>query len=287
MSKRELAVWGLPIPMRPRDTAGPVLQALLRGEGRSAEQLPDITQGLPNRSNVANAVQNRLWLNELLADLQHPVHQEILQILWDSILEAIADGCDDVQANVVQENIKALPIMQRIKHFLFGKNVVQFSQIWSAALRAALPAARNAGHGQYRPDRTHEGMFDIDFRAGTAEALRAAQEVVRTTSSKMADAKRDSMWELVWDVWDEVWEHSLAATRTMIAGVVENTLKEIAGWVVEDVVKKLGDSKEQKVQATIQFKPSPMLHIVITLGTNHHAEESKATVTRTRGRVVT
>lgn len=280
LSKRELAVWGLPMPIfrtllrqclkirlhcglkkkldervryQLETRAAPVLRGVLGASGKAVEEIQDNAQeGAHN--GVADAVRNRLWLNELLADLKKPVHEEILQILWDSILDAIAEGYGDVKPEMIHEGLRRLPMMQRLKYYIFGKNVIQFSQIWSEVLRAALPAAREAGHGQYRPEKSHEEMFDLAFRAGAAKALRAAKKVVEKTGPALANPKRDKMWELVWSVWDDVWEQSRAATQAMVVGVVESTLAEIVGWVAEDVVKELGDNEGQKVQATIQFK---------------------------------
>ncbi|KAG9081879.1 hypothetical protein FS749_007315 [Ceratobasidium sp. UAMH 11750] len=104
-------------------------------------------------------------------------------------------------------------------------------------------------------------MFDIAFGAASAEALRAAQDVVRRTGPGLANPKRDQMWEFIWSVWDDIWELSRAGNQAMIASIVENTLVEIVGWVAEDVVKELGDNKKQKVQATIRFKGDQKRHL--------------------------
>ncbi|KAG9118826.1 hypothetical protein FRC07_006472 [Ceratobasidium sp. 392] len=281
LSKRELAVWGLPMPMfrallrqclkillhcglkkkldeqvrlQLENRAVPVLQGLLGAARRDAEESTEGNGGEVAQNGVADRVQHGLWLNDLLTDLKEPVKEEVLQILWDSILEAISEGYSDVKVDTIQEGIRGLPLLQRLKHYLFGKNVIQFSQIWSEALRAALPAARKAGHGKYQRDKTHGEMFDMAFKAGADEALRAAKEVVQKTGPALANPKRDKMWDYVWSVWEEIWELGRTATQAKIVAVVESTLEEIVGWVAEDVVKELGESEGQKVQATIQFK---------------------------------
>ncbi|KAG8743094.1 hypothetical protein FRC10_000394 [Ceratobasidium sp. 414] len=280
LSKQELAVWGLPAPVfrgllrqcfkiqlrcglkkkldeqvrsQLETRAGAVFRRLFEASGRTAEEGEDGAREVAH-TRVADAVQNRLWLNELLADLQQPIHEEVLQILWDNILDAIAQCYRDVKPDVVYQGFRRLSLMQRLKYHLLGKNVIQFSQIWNEALRAALPAARMAGHGQYRPEMTHGDMFDLAVTAGTTAALQAAQDVVRRTGPELANPKRDEMWEIVWSVWDDVWEHSRATTQAMAVGLVESTLADLVGWVAEDVVKELGDNEGQKVQATIQFK---------------------------------
>ncbi|KAG9082689.1 hypothetical protein FRC06_004894, partial [Ceratobasidium sp. 370] len=282
LSRLELAVWGLPAPIfrtvlrqcfkirlrcglkkkldeRVRflleTGATQVLQYVLGASGRATEETHDSAPG------VKDAIQNRLWLNELLADVQKPIHHGYLQILWDSILDAIAEGYGDVQADTIHQSFRRLPLSQRVKYRLFGKNVIQFSQIWSEALRAALPAAHRAGYGQYRPEKNHGDMFDLAFRASAAEALRAAQDVVRRTGPELANPKRDEMWEFVWGVWDDIWELSRADTQATIVKVVESTMAEIVGWVAEDVVKELGDNDRQKVQATIRFKRQRRLRL--------------------------
>ncbi|KAG9074994.1 hypothetical protein FRC06_010338, partial [Ceratobasidium sp. 370] len=280
LSKQELAVWGLPSPVlrgllrqclkiqlrfglkkkideqvhsqletRAFAVLGNVLGASDGVEGEGDDGAQDVAH-----NRVADVVQNRLWLNELVADLQQPIHEGILQVLWDNILEAVAQGYGDVKPDVVHQGFRRLSLLQRLKYRLLGKNVIQFSQIWSEALRAALPAARMAGHGRYRPGKTHEEMFDIAFGAGVAAALQAAQDVVRRTGPELADPKRDEMWEYVWTVWDGIWERARVATRDEVIGLVESTLADLVGSVAEDVVKELGDNEGQKVQATIQFK---------------------------------
>ncbi|KAG8741212.1 hypothetical protein FRC10_003171 [Ceratobasidium sp. 414] len=278
LSKQELAVWGLPAPvfrglmrqcfkvhmrcglkkrldaqvrsqLETRTVA--VFQSML--ETRAAEENQDGVQEVAH-SRVADVVENRLWLSELFTDLQQPILEEILQVLWDNILDAITEGYRDVQPDVVHQGFRGLSLLQRLKYRLLGKNVIQFTQIWSEALCAALPAARVAAHGQYGPGKTHGDMFDLVFRAGAAEALRAAQNVVRRTGPEIANPKRDEMWEFVWTVWDDVWERARATSQAMVVDVVESTLAEMVGWVAEDVVKELGDNERQKVQATIRFK---------------------------------
>ncbi|KAG9077106.1 hypothetical protein FS749_011037 [Ceratobasidium sp. UAMH 11750] len=64
------------------------------------------------------------------------------------------------------------------------------------------------------------------------------------------------MWEVVWSVWDEVWERSRAAAKAKVVSLIESTLAHLVECVAEDVVKELGDNERQKVQATIRFKRS-------------------------------
>lgn len=312
LSKRELVVWGLPLPIfrallrqclkirihcglkkkldervqHQLETRAPqVLRGVLGSSGRAT---PEIQEGARevDHHEVADTVRNRLWLNELLTDLREPIHEEILQILWDSILDAIAEGYGDVKVDMVEEGVRKLSIWQRTKYHLFGKNVIQFSQIWSEALRAALPAARKAGHGQYRSDKTHEDMFDLAFNAGADEALKAANSVVQETGPALANRERDEMWEVVWGVWDEVWELSRTTTRTMVVNVVKSTLAEIVSWVTEDVVKELGDNDRQKLQATIRFKVSKLDVSRLRLLLICLAEKQEKVPARPRSRVV-
>ncbi|KAG9094928.1 hypothetical protein FS749_011506 [Ceratobasidium sp. UAMH 11750] len=280
LSKQELAVWGLPSPVlrgllrqclkiqlrcglkkkvdeqvrsQLETRAAAVFRSLLEASGRATEEDRGGAREATHNT-VADVVQNRLWLNELLADLQQPIHEGILQVLWDNILDAIAESYNDANRDVVHQGFRKLPLLHRLKYHLLGKNVIQFSQIWSEALRAALPAARLAGHGKYRPEKSHGDMFDLAFRAGVAAALQAAQDVVRRTGPELANPKRDEMWEVVWSVWDEVWERSRVTTQAMAVSLVESTLADLVGRVAEDVVKELGDNDRQKVQATIQSK---------------------------------
>ncbi|KAG8741210.1 hypothetical protein FRC10_003169 [Ceratobasidium sp. 414] len=275
LSKQELAVWCLPAPvlrgllrqclkiqlrfglkkkldqqvyfqMEARMVS--VFQTIL--EARAAEENQDSAR---EHTRVADVVENRLWLNQLLEDLRRPIEEGILEVLWDNILEAVSQGYGDVQPEVVHQGFRRLSPLQRLKYYLLGKNVIQFSQIWNEALRAALPAARVAGYGRYRSGMTHGDMFDLAFKAGVAAAREAAQKVVERTRSEV-DTKRNDMWDYVWTVWDEVWERVRVTTRDKVIGLVEATLADLVGWVAEDVVKELGDNDRQKVQATIRFK---------------------------------
>ncbi|KAG8739971.1 hypothetical protein FRC10_004938 [Ceratobasidium sp. 414] len=278
LSKQELAVWGLPSPVlrglfrqcfkiqlhfglkkkldqqvcsQLEARMVSIFQTIL--EARAAEESQD---GAQEHIRVADVVENRLWLNQLLEDLRQPIHEGILEVLWDNILEAVSQGSDDVQPDVVHQGFRRLSLWQHLKYRLVGKNLIQFSQVWYEGVRVGLPAARAASHGQYRPGMTHGEMFDMAFRAGITAALQGAQGVVRRTGPELANPKRDEMWEYVWTVWDDVWERVRADIRDEVVGLVESTLANMVGWVVEGVVRELGDNDRQKVRATIRFKVS-------------------------------
>ncbi|KAG9092889.1 hypothetical protein FRC06_011747 [Ceratobasidium sp. 370] len=275
LSKQELAVWGLPAPVLRgllRQCLKIQLQFGLKNKleqqvysqlearmvailrtilgARVAEENQDVAR---EHTRVADVVENRLWLNQLLEDLRQPIEEGMLEVLWDNILEAISQGYGDVQPDVVHQGFRRLSPLQRLKYRILGKNVIQFSQIWNEALRAALPAAREAGSREYRQGMTHGEMFDILFRAGVDAALEAAKKVVQETRSDV-DPKRNEMWEYVWTVWDEVWKRAHLATRDRVIALLETTVADLVGWVAEDVVKELGDNDRQKVQTTIRFK---------------------------------
>ncbi|KAG9103111.1 hypothetical protein FRC07_010082, partial [Ceratobasidium sp. 392] len=264
LSKRELAVWGLPIP---------VVRALLHQclnlrlhfglreklESRVRSQLeartPEVLQRvLGNQDAIRSGIQDRLWLFDLSEVFSPPVENRILEILWDSLLDALSEGYGDFKQEELDQEIDHLPLMHRLKYRFFGKNVMQFSQLWNEALHAALPAARAAGYGQYTLDKSHEDMFGLAFSAGCTAALRAAKAVIHRTSVDLSDSKRDAMWETVWSVWDDVWAITRANAETMVIELIKSTMKEIVGWVAQDVVKELGNSKGQKIAASIQFK---------------------------------
>ncbi|KAG9094932.1 hypothetical protein FS749_011510 [Ceratobasidium sp. UAMH 11750] len=184
LSKQELAVWGLPAPIfhgllrqclniKLRHGLKKKLDGQIRSQLEtravtifgifleSSDQAAEEDQGgtrAATHDSVAGVVQNRLWLNEIFMDLQRPIHEGLLQIIWDNILDTLIEGYDEVNPDVVRQDFRKLPLLHRLKYYLLGKNVIQFSQIWSEALRAALPAARLAGHGQYRPEKSHGDM---------------------------------------------------------------------------------------------------------------------------------
>ncbi|KAG8791581.1 hypothetical protein FRC12_008753 [Ceratobasidium sp. 428] len=266
LSKRELAVWGLPVP---------VVRALLHQclnlrlhfglrqklESRVRAQLelrtPEVLQRVLSNQDAFRAdVQDRLWLFDLSEVFTPPVEKKILEILWDSLLDALSEGYGDFNQEELDHEIDHLPLIHRLKYRFFGKNVMQFSQLWNEALHAALPAARAAGHGRYAPGKPHEDMFGLVFSAGCNAALRAAKTVVNRTSVEVNDSKRDEMWETVWSIWDKVWAATRINAEKIVVDLIESTMKEIVGWVAQDVVKELGDSKLQRIEAKIQFKVS-------------------------------
>ncbi|KAG9080584.1 hypothetical protein FRC06_006391 [Ceratobasidium sp. 370] len=233
----------------------PVLRTIL--EARVAEENQD---GAQEHIRVADVVEHQLWLNQLLKDLRRPIEEVALDILWDNLLEVVAGDYGNVQPDVVHREFRRLSLFQRLKYRILGKNVIQFSRIWNEGLRAALPAAHQAGKGQYHSGMTHGEMFDIAFRAGVDAALEAVKKVVQETQSDV-DAKRNEMWEYVWTVWDEVWKCVHLATRDKVIALIETTLADLVGWVAGGVVKELGDNDRQKVQATIRFKRKLKLRV--------------------------
>ncbi|KAG8703530.1 hypothetical protein FRC08_002792 [Ceratobasidium sp. 394] len=282
LSKQELAVWGLPAPVL-RGLLHQCFKIQLRFglkkkldqqissqmEARMVSTYQKILEtraaedqsGTPTHIRVADIVENRLWLNRLSEDLRQPVLEGVLEAIWDNLLEAVSQGYDDVQPDLIHQGFRRLSLWERLKYRLLGKNVIQFSQIWNEGLRAALPAASRAGYGQYRPGMTHGDMFDIAFNAGVVAGLEAAKDVVRRTGPELADPKRDEMWEYVWTVWSDVWERVRIATRDTAISLIENTLADLVRWTAEDIVKELGDNEGQKVQATIRLKRKRKLHL--------------------------
>ncbi|KAG9089064.1 hypothetical protein FS749_001649 [Ceratobasidium sp. UAMH 11750] len=269
LSKRELAVWGLPIP---------IVRILLRQclklrlhfglrknlEGRVRSQLerrtPDLLQqAYSNQEVIGMDVQNRLWLFNLSEVFHSPIEKEILKILWDGLLDALSEGYGDVRQEEFDQEISHLPLIHRLKYRFFDKNVMQFSQLWNEALHAALPAAREAGYGQYTPGKTHKEMFELAFKAGCAAALEAAKAVVQRTSPILDNPKRDRMWEKVWSVWDDVWAVTRSNAETMVVDLINNTMDEIVAGVSQDVVKEIGNRELQKITANINFKVSFLL----------------------------
>ncbi|KAG9090663.1 hypothetical protein FS749_000382 [Ceratobasidium sp. UAMH 11750] len=264
LSKRELAVWGLPIPvvrallhqclkLRLHFGLRQKLEDQVRSQllGRTDEVLQQV---LSNQDVIGTDIQNRLWLFDLNEVFNSPVKNKILDILWDSLLDALSEGYGDFTQEEFEQEIGQLPLLHRLKYRFFGKNVMQFSQLWNEALHAALPAARAAGHGQYTPGTSHERMFELAFSAGCAAALQAAKAVVQRTSPILNNPKRDRMWEKVWSVWDKVWDVTRSNAETMVVDLINSTMNEIVAWVSQDVVKEIGNREVQKITASINFK---------------------------------
>ncbi|QRW09713.1 hypothetical protein RhiLY_08712 [Ceratobasidium sp. AG-Ba] len=263
LSKRELVVWGLPVPivrallyhcLKLRLHFGLEAQLRERVSSQLQARAPEILEQVLNQqSSVGEDIKNRLWLFDLSDVFSTPVQNRILAILWDSLLDALAEGYGDLKQDFDQD-ISQLPRLHRLKYRFFGDNVIQFSQLWNAALHAALPAARSAGYKKYTLETSHAVMFDMAFEAGCAAALQAAQDVVRETSPRLNNPKREEMWKKVWEVWDIAWEQTQITAQEMAVDLIEDTMKEIVGWVTSDVVKELGNNQEQNIDSTVQFK---------------------------------
>ncbi|QRV95299.1 hypothetical protein RhiJN_23317 [Ceratobasidium sp. AG-Ba] len=273
LSKRELAVWGLPVPvvhaflrtcLRLRLHFGLKAQLEKRVSLQLQDRATQILEAVLKKNEVATHLEDRLWLFDLNEVFSAPVQSQILEILWDSLLDALSEGYGDLTQDFNQD-IDNLPTLHRLKYRFFGKNVMQFSQLWNAALHAALPAARTGGHGKYTPAMTHAVMFDMAFKAGCDAALKAAKQVVRETSPQLNDPKRDKMWDTVWEVWNPVWEDTRVNAQKMAVKLIEETMKQIVDWVTSDVVKELGNNKVQMIDGTVQFKACTSKHLAFTL----------------------
>lgn len=272
LSKRELAVWGLPLP---------ALRLLMRQclkmrlhlglERKLKEQVrlelekyitPVLVRVLEEQQDAARPlVEDKLWLDHLVDIFRSPTEGKILEILWDGILVAVSAGYADISSEQFLRDIRKIGKenrLARLKYMFFGQNVVQFSQVWNASLHAALTAARDAGVGKSRigPNNEvdHAAMFNLAFKAGRDAALTAAQDVVNTTGVKIKSQKRASMWNVVWEVWNDVWESSQKNAEKMVVDLIESTVQEIVGWVATDVVTEFGESKAIDMQASIKQK---------------------------------
>ncbi|KAG9087569.1 hypothetical protein FRC06_002475 [Ceratobasidium sp. 370] len=265
LSKRELAVWGLPVPvvrilvnqcLRLRLYFG--LKEKLQDRVRALlqERTPPVLERvLASQGDVAEDVRKCLWLYELATVFQPTFTNQILHLLWDGLLDALAEGYGGMQPYNPAQSNRNRPLIHRLNYRWFlGNNVMQFSQIWNQALHAALPAAHLAGHGQYTPDKSHAEMFNLSFNAGCAKALEAAQAVVKRTGPMLDNPKRDAMWEVVWSVWEKVWHSTRVRAQDMVVTLIESTMEEMSAWASGDVVEELGNSQAQVINATIRFK---------------------------------
>ncbi|QRV80914.1 hypothetical protein RhiJN_08929 [Ceratobasidium sp. AG-Ba] len=267
LSKRELVVWGLPLGavrtilhqcLKLRLHLG--LEGQLRNRVRAQleKRLPQVLQQvLKNHGeHIEVGVGSQLWLFGLVQILDSPIKTEIREVLWDTILDAIAEGYGQSGPQELGQDICKLPLLYRLKYRFFGKNVMQFSLLWNEALNAALPAARHAGYGKYTSGISHEAMFDQVFDAAREAALRAAKDVVHRTGLILNDRKRDDMWEVVFGVWNGVWEDTKLHARTKVVSLIDNALDDLVDWVTDDMVNELGNSGIQKINAILQLKVS-------------------------------
>ncbi|KAF8595685.1 hypothetical protein BDV93DRAFT_564103 [Ceratobasidium sp. AG-I] len=269
LSKRELAVWGLPLP---------ALRLLMRQclkmrlhfglEAKLKEQVhrelsqsisPVLAQVLQKQQDTTkHLVENKLWLDDLVDVFRLPIEGRILDILWDGILEAVSAGYGDVSGHDFLQTIGKENRLSYLKYRFFGRNVVQFSQIWNAALHAALPAAREKGRKQRLLGKDgkidHAAMFNLAFKAGRDAALQAAQKIVAKTGPELNNKKRDEMWIIVWEAWEGVWNSSQENAEKMVVDLIESTIQEIVGWVATDVAGEFGTGKGREVQAVIKHK---------------------------------
>ncbi|QRV95305.1 hypothetical protein RhiJN_23323 [Ceratobasidium sp. AG-Ba] len=263
LSKRELAVWGLPlgairailqfgIKLRLRLGMGERLKNRIRNqlESRLSHVLQQVLKN--HKENIERGVESQLWVSSLDKIIDAPIKAEIREVLWDTILDAMAEGYGHSTLQELGHGVSKFPMLHRLILQFFGRNVMQFSLLWNEALNAALPAAREAGYGRYSSGVTHETMFDRVFEAAREAALRAAKDAIRRTSPILNDYKRDDMWKLVFDVWDDVWTATKLHARGKVVSLIDTSLEDLVDWVTDEMVDELGNSSIEKIKAIIQ-----------------------------------
>lgn len=196
------------------------------------------------------SLDNHLWIKDLDGTVKLSIEAEILKILWDVVLDAIAGGCGDTSP----EQITKLTDPD-LKYAFLLRNPAQFCAVWNAVLLRALPAARNAAHGKSTEggrQLTHAEMFDKAWAAAQVEALQTAQTVVRNTRDQVGHFKaRDMMWGAIWEVWDDAWDCAHDAAQSRAVAVVEkvvNQLLTIGASVLQEEMRNTG---EQYVEARL------------------------------------
>ncbi|CAE6364989.1 unnamed protein product [Rhizoctonia solani] len=214
LGKRELIVWGLPtnifcfllysgFKLQLRTGLETKLTERVRSQlEQSAQQV--LEEILSKQDSAKELSRNRLWVTDLLADFRFLLEQELIKVMWGTILDIVAEGYGNPEPDDLIQKLKHHPKLRfRMKYYFFGANVVQFTQIWTEALHLALPAAREAVSSMPKLDQSiseeerHKAVFNAAFVAAKDAALVGAQAVVARTSGGMNNRKREEMWGLV------------------------------------------------------------------------------------------
>lgn len=161
LGKRELMVWGLPTSMVRFLMKGCIKMRLNFGMEKHlrdtvTRQLqkhmkPVLDAVLTSQGPANDNVKTKLWVDQLKDAFGPPVRKQLLEIVWTALLEALKDGCGDLDSKEIFDHIAAgtndpngrISTLFRLKYRLLGPNVVQFARVWNEALHDALPAASN------------------------------------------------------------------------------------------------------------------------------------------------
>ncbi|CAE6442914.1 unnamed protein product [Rhizoctonia solani] len=211
-----------------------------------------------NREDIDKRVEKRLWINELMEDIRTWLRDQMAVTFWDVVLDIIAAVHGNVDGQKALADIENNPSrISRLKASILGDS--QWIQLWNEALSAALPAARDAVRArgqdsitQHASTQLHNEMFDIAFTAANGAALAAAKNVVSRTQPALNNPKRDQMWEIVWSVWDDMWETAHRKTRTIVVPIAEEAVEEIVALVTDRVQDRVRES--QGAQVWVQYQ---------------------------------
>ncbi|KAG8712791.1 hypothetical protein FRC11_014191 [Ceratobasidium sp. 423] len=276
LGKRELLVWGLPTNVfcfllrsgfKLRLRTG--LETQLREKVRlqleqcAKEVLEEI---LSKQSPAKELGHNRLWVTELLGDFRLLFEQQLIRVIWGAILDIAAEGYGSPEPGDLIQKLKHHPKLRyRMKYRLFGANVVQFTQIWTEALHRALPAARAATNDLTKVDQfvseeeRHKAVFNAAFVAAKNEALLGAQDVVARTSPSMDNRKREEMWELIWDRWEEIWSSFEDHSRDTVVGLMKQSVEDMVRVGATAIVAAVENDQSRCLQTTI----TPISHTTL------------------------
>ncbi|KAG8712792.1 hypothetical protein FRC11_014192 [Ceratobasidium sp. 423] len=270
LRKRGVIVWGLPMgvvrfvlrqALRYQLYFGLRDQLKQKTQEQLANSMKPMLQELLGQRDTAHTiiqVDKRLWIDELMEDFRPLVREQLLKILWDVIMniispETTATDPEASGATPAPEDRPKLSI--RIKRRLIGD--FQFVKMWNDALKAGLPAAREAAYGKADPSQfkstqeMHSEIFNIAFKAASVAALEAAQKAAADTKEKMNNPKRDAMWKKFWEVWDDVWDSSRRKGETMVIQVVEGAVEDIVQLVAQHLVEAVGNNQKQQFAALV------------------------------------
>ncbi|KAH7335875.1 hypothetical protein B0J17DRAFT_719522 [Rhizoctonia solani] len=159
LGKRELMVWGLPTSVVRFLMKGCIKMRLNFGMEKHLKDTvtrqlqkhmkPILDAVLTNQGPANDNVKTKLWIDQLKDAFGPPVRKQLLEIVWAALLEALKDGCGDLDSKEIFNHIAAgtsdpngrISTLFRLKYTLLGPNVVQFARVWNEALHDALPAA--------------------------------------------------------------------------------------------------------------------------------------------------
>ncbi|KAG9124446.1 hypothetical protein FRC07_011604 [Ceratobasidium sp. 392] len=208
-----------------------------------------IVQKATLSSHIARPfLDQHLWIEGTRTGVRKALDEEVMKILWKSILEVISSGYVNDDPNQLQGQLTD----PQLNVTILGKNVAELCTVFGAALQDGLLATRRAA--QNIQGLCHKCAFDEAWNVARDASLSAAKNAVQKTREVMNKPERDAKWEVIWSIWEDCWEdaHAIVQPRAVqtVEKIVEAVLTAGTGVVIEDV----RECRDKTIQAHLPGK---------------------------------